>query len=236
MPDDMRCASHGWPAQSITPLLVPSYYASIYPEHEYVAIDEVLAFTPTFTYSVARLAEKLGVQGSPRPTTEPLDETVLLAAWAYAHAARTTQWVWSFLLTVMTLEMLADERPTNSETRSAIAQLVGHAKDQYGGCQSVDLQRIQDCLRQACTISKTRALRDLVKKYCAPGVAASPLTDVFTDEADCEKKVGEIYKVRSKYVHEGRLKPSTKLKYPFAVLHNAALTSLGHILRILLAN
>jgi len=100
----------------------------------------------------------------------------------------------------------------------------------------VDLQRIKDCLRQACTISKTRALRNLVKKYCAPGVAPSPLTDIFTDEADYEKKVGEIYRVRSKYVHEGRLKPSTKLKYPFEVLHNAALRSLGHILQIRLEN
>src|SRR5574337_834308 len=73
MPNDMRCAAHGWPAQSIRPLLVPSHYASIYPEHEYVAIDEVLAFTPMFTYSVARLAEKLGVQGNSQPTTDPLD-------------------------------------------------------------------------------------------------------------------------------------------------------------------
>jgi hypothetical protein len=237
MPGDMRCAAHGWPALSISPLLVPPHDASIYPEHEYVAIGEVpAAFTPIFTYSLARLADKLGVQGSSPPTTDPVDERILLAASAYVHAARTTQWVWSFLLTVMTLEMLAHERRTSGETRSAIERLIGYAKDQYGTWQDVDLQRITDCLSQGYTISKTRALQELVKGYCAPGVALFPLTEVFTDAADCERKVREIYVVRSKYLHEGRIKTSLKLKYPFEVLSNAAIRSLEHILRILLAS
>lgn len=234
MAEDSRCSSHGWPPEPIRPWLISNLGACVYPEHEYVAIGETLRTVPHFSYSLASFVEGLRAATEHPSTSEPIDETLLVAIAGYTQASRSTQWVWSFLLTVMTLEMLATEATSSDETRAAVKNLVKLAELAYGDMPSVDLKRIHSCLNQAKSISKTSAVSDLVKKHCAPGVAPSPLTHRYTDAADCDRKVREIYNVRSTYVHEGRVASPHKLKYKFGELHSIAMESLGHILQAML--
>lgn len=228
---DSRCASHGWPPEVIRPLLISNLGACVYPEHEYVAIGETFRVVPTFSHSLASFVEELRTVGEHPLASEPLDEVLLLAVAGYAQATRSTQWVWNFLLTVMTLEMLATETPSSDETRAAVKTLYKIAKYVFGDIPSVDLERIHTCLDQANSISKTSAVRTLVRKHCAPGVAPSPLTHLYTDAADCDDKVRAIYNVRSKYVHKGRVASSHEQTYRFDELYNIAMESLGHILQ-----
>lgn len=107
IPNDSTCINHGWPSDSINPLLIPNLGACIYPEHEYVAISESILLTPKFIHSLSSILEKLSNPAEILLSPEPIDEILLIAIANYTHASRSTQWVWSFLLTVMTLEMLA---------------------------------------------------------------------------------------------------------------------------------
>lgn len=234
MAEDSRCSSHGWPPEPIRPWLISNLGACVYPEHEYVAIGETLRVVPQFSYSLASLVEGLQAANEHLSTSEPIDEVLLMAIAVYTQASRSTQWVWSFLLTVMTLEMLATVATSSDETRAAIKNLARIAKVAYDDMPSVDLERIRICLNQANSISKTSAVRALVRKHCAPGLSPSPLTHLYTDAADCDRKVSAIYDVRSKYVHEGRVTSSHKLKYKFDELRNIAVESLGHILQAML--
>lgn len=234
--EDTRCASHGWPPEPIRPLLISNLGACVYPEHKYVAIDEAWRLVPSFTYSLAAFVGQICTAPRNLVSSEPVDKTLLLAIAGYAHAVRSTQWVWSFLLTVMTLEMLARETSSSNDTQVAVKSLIEYADGTFACTPSVDLERIRSCLRQANTESKTSALKALVRKYCAPGISLSPLTHLYIDAADCDQKVGAIYNVRSKYVHEGRVALINKLKYTFGELHNIAVESLGHILKTMLAN
>jgi hypothetical protein len=234
MAEDSRCASHGWPHESIRPLLIPNLGACVYPEHEYVAIGEVFRVVPLFSHSLTSFVDELCAATEHPPASEPVDEVLLLAIAGYAQATRSTLWVWNFLLTVMTLEMLATETPSSDEMRAAVNNLIKIAELAYGDMPSVDLELLRSCLKQANSISKTSAVRSLVRKYCAPGVSPSPLTHLYTDAADCDHKVSAIYDVRSRYVHKGRVASPGKLKYTFGELHNIATESLGHILRAML--
>lgn len=235
MAEDTCCTSHGWPPETIRPWLISNLGACVYPEHEYVAIDEVLRVVPLFSYSLASFVKGLRVATEQPSTSEPVDDVLLVAIAGYAQASRSTQWVWSFLLTVMMLEMLAIETPSSDETRAVVKNLYKIAKLAYGEISSVDLERICTCVNYANSISKTSAVRALVRKRCAPGVSPSPLTHLYADAADCDRKVGAIYNVRSKYAHEGRVASPGELKYTLAELHNIATESLGHILRITLS-
>lgn len=235
MAEDSCCSSHGWPPEPIRPWSISNLGACVYPEHEYVAIRETLHTVPHFSYSLASFAEGLRAATENPSSSEPIDEALLLAISGYTQASRSTQWVWSFLLTVMTLEMLATEATSNDETKAAVKTLVKTACLAYRDSPSVDLERIRICLNQANSISKTSAVRSLVRKHCAPGLSLSPLTHLYTDAADCDRKVSAIYEVRSKYVHEGRVTSSHKLKYNFGELRIIALESLGHILQTMLS-
>ena len=230
MAKDIRCANRGWPAESILPLVVPNLGACVYPEHEYVAIEEILTMTPNFSYPLAAFAQGLQTEPEHHLSLAPLDETLLLAVAGYTQAVRSTQWVWSFLLTVMTLEMLTSEVPSGSETRKAVSTLINDAELAYRDNAAVNLQRIKDCLSQAKHNSKKSAVRALVRKHCAPGVATFPLTTLYEDADDCDRKVGAVYDLRSTYVHEGRVNASSKVKFGFHELHRVATESLRHIL------
>lgn len=230
MPGDIHCASRGWPAESIRPLVVPNIGACVYPEHEYVAIEEILTMHPTFSYPLAAFVQGLQTEAEYNLSLAPVDETLLLAVAGYTQAVRSTQWVWSFLLTVMTLEMLASEVPSGNETRKAVKTLISDAELAYRDKSAVDLQRIKDCLSQAKHNSKKSAVRALVRKYCAPGIATSPLTTIYQDADDCDQKVGAVYDLRSIYVHKGHVSASSKVRFGFHELHRVATESLRHIL------
>lgn len=231
MAEDIRCTSHGWPQEVICPLLIPNIGACIYPEHKYVAITETIIAIPRFTYSLSSLVDQLALDMEDQQTNNPVDEILLVAIAGYAQAARSTQWVWSFLLIVMTLEMLATESSSSDETKATIKNLIKYAEITYSNIGSINLERIKDCIRQANKISKTSAVKALVKKYCAPGLSSSPLPDKFADADDCDHKIAAIYNVRSKYVHEGRIASRNKPKYEFGELHAIAIESLKHILQ-----
>lgn len=232
MPDDQRCNAHGWPAVPIKPLAISNLGASWYPEHEYVAIFEATHLVPQFQYSLSQFAHGMQISSDAPLPSEPLAEDLVLAVVAYAQVKRSTQAVWSFLLTVMVLEMLSTETKTSPETRHAIVDLVKEAKAKFKDSPGVDLERIRTCLDGARTESISSALRSLVQKYCCPGIASDPPQGLFVDAADCEKKVAAIYRMRSKYVHEGRVR--SNLAYGFAELQSIAMHALGHILTCML--
>lgn len=235
MEHDTQCLEHGWPEISIRPLLIQNYGAWVYPEHEYVAIEESIAIVPRFSHSLTLFLERINETES-QADPAPNDEVLLFAVASYVQAVRSTQWVWSFLLAIMTLEMLATETPTSESTRAAVRDLAERARFDYQHIPSVDLHRILSSLNQAKRISKKSAVRVLVKKYCSPGIAEAPLDRLFVDEADCDRKVGAMYDIRSIYMHEGRVTSSKKPRYSFHELHDVALTSLGHILKEKLNN
>lgn len=235
MPGTTSCEERGWPSISISPLLIHNVEAWVYPEHEYVAIAESIRVVPTFTESLPEFVEELQQRASSAHGVA-LDETLLLAISGYAEARRSTQWVWSFLLAVMTLEMLAEFPSSNASTIDAVAVLKKEADQRYSKDKAVDLDRIKNCLGNAKQASKNAAVRELVWKYCQPGTPTSPAQPLFLDAADCRKKMRGVYDARSLYVHEGRVANPGKLGYQFGELHQIALNSLGHILSCLLPN
>ena len=89
--------------------------------------------------------------------------------------------------------MLSNETPSSQETRAAVTALLKSADFAYGKMSSVDMERIRSCLGQANTVSKTSAVKQLVKTYCAPGVSDRPLNNLFKDAAECDRKMAAIY-------------------------------------------
>jgi hypothetical protein len=234
MPDDHRCNSHGWPLIPIQPQAISNMGAWWYPEHEYVAIGECMRLVPQTQYAIAQFAQ--GMQGarSGLVNAQRLSEELLLAVSAYGQVKRSTQSVWSFLLTVMVLEMLSTETKTSAATREAIDRIVQEAKAKFENEDDVNLERIRACLDGARKESITTALRSLVRNYCCPGIASNPAQGLFVDAADCDRKVTAIYQVRSKYLHEGRVQLKKQPTYGFAELHSTAMHALGHILTCML--
>lgn len=230
--EDFRCIELGWPARPIQPLMIGNQGAWWYPEHEHVAIHEAIRVVPTTQYSVSQFAE--GMRASPASLGQgaPLREELALAVAAYGQVKRSTQAVWSFLLTVMVLEMLSSETKSNVATLDAVETLVNEAKVRFEDEAGVDLERIRTCLNFARTESITTALKKLIRRYCCPGIASQAPSDLFVDVKDCDKKVAAIYRMRSQYIHEGRIQ--TKLPYNFVELHSIAVHALGHILACML--
>ena len=107
-----------WPKTSIQPMLIYSTGAWIYPEHEFVLLSPIYSVKPTFQGSLRGFVSSL--QGVATPAAAKADPLLLLAAASYTQAIRSTQWVWSFLLTVMTLEMLCAKGPR----KKAVVSLV----------------------------------------------------------------------------------------------------------------
>jgi hypothetical protein len=240
MPVDSRLRPHGWPEQSITPLLVPSQIASVYPEHEFVAIDEIVSFVPTFTQEVDKFQTGLIGVSTSRPNPRPVDQRLLVACQSYAHAAQSTQYVWSFLLTVITLELLANwlssepsKEPATEEALTKAVNISLHVADQLLASRPDELDRLKTCICLVREKSSNRLVRILVRKYCAPGEAPNPLNR-FADAADCDTVVKAIYSLRSKYSHGAFGGSKAKSNLNPSQLHEAALDCLRHILLQLL--
>jgi len=108
-----------WPKTTIQPKLISSIGAWIYPEHGFVLLSPIFSIKSLFQGSLQTFIS--AVEGLPQTPVGPqVDALLLVATEAYAQAARSTQWVWSFLLTVMTLEMLT----TRGARKQALISLV----------------------------------------------------------------------------------------------------------------
>ncbi|WP_157128668.1 hypothetical protein [Cupriavidus sp. USMAA2-4] len=127
-----------------------------------MAIEDSNTFIPNFTYPFTSFLDKISATGQENRSA-PNDEVLLLAISCYTHAVRSTQWVWGFLLAVMTLEMLATQTPTSDSTRAAAQRLAEFAKLEYENVASVNLARIKACVNEAKRISKKTALKELVR-------------------------------------------------------------------------
>jgi hypothetical protein len=108
-----------WPKTSIQPILIYSTGAWIYPEHEYVLLYPVFSINPTFQVHLQSFLSTLE-DAVAMPMATRADPQVLLAASFYTQAIRSTQWVWSFLLAVMTLEMLSARGPRKKSVISLV--------------------------------------------------------------------------------------------------------------------
>lgn len=234
MAESIRSAEHGWPSVPINPLHISTYGAFVYPEHDFVTIDGFFKVHPKFTFNlndiVAKFEEKCDVQLD----RAAIDDDVSLAIAAYVQAARSMNWVSNFLSLVSMLEMLATVKPANHETNVAIKAIAANIRRDYKSNSLIDISRIVSCLNQAKSESITSAVKYLVKHHCAPGVAATPLGTIFSDESDCNKKITAVYNLRSKYTHNGRIANPKGLSYSFDTLYNVTFQSLGHILKNLL--
>lgn len=231
MAEDYRCAKQGWPSTTISPLCISRLGAYIYPEHEFVTIDGVIKIRPNFTFNLTDILKKL----EEKPTTpldcNTIDEDFSLALAAYGQATRPTNLVANYLLLVSMLEMLASVQPASTETICAVEDIMETTRTKYKGKISADaLSNIVSCLRQAKSESITSSVKRLVKHYCAPGIAQIPLSNIFKDESDCNRKIGAVYNLRSKYTHMGRIASTKGLHYSFDEIYRVAYASLGHIL------
>lgn len=96
-----------WPTSSIQPKLINSTGAWVYAEQDFVLLTPIYSVRPTFSLSLNDVVGAL--EESWASTSFPISPQplLMLAAANYAHASRSTQWVWSFMLAVMTLDMLA---------------------------------------------------------------------------------------------------------------------------------
>lgn len=231
MAEDYRCKEQGWPSIPIVPLRISKLGAYIYPEHEFVTIDGVFKAHPKFTFNVMEILNKL----EDKPTTpldcNTIDEDFSLALAVYGQATRSANWVANYLSLVSMLEMLARVQPASTETISAVDEVVEATRTKYEGRISAEaLSNIVSCLKQAKSESITSSVKRLVRHYCAPEIAQIPLSAVFTDENDCNRKIGAVYNLRSKYTHNGRITSTKGLRYSFNELYSVAYESLGHIL------
>ena len=228
------CTMHGWPEEQIKPLLISNLGACVYPEHEFVAIAELMRIVPRFGSPISLLSD--GLAAGPAKAVSrrvPLDAVLLLAVTSYVCARRSTQAVWSFLLTVMTLEMLVTDTVSNVATKVAIKTLIEHSEATFDAPQTgVDVLLIKNCLNQASKASRSVVLRSLIRDYCAPGVAKQPREDLFLSVDDCNKKVKAVYDARSTYVHQGRVPANKTMKYTFSEVNYIASEALGHILKM----
>ncbi|WP_427308933.1 hypothetical protein [Cupriavidus sp. H39] len=96
-----------WPKTSILPKMVDSTGAWLYPEHDCVLLAPVFSVKPTYQLAVKDIVGALEESVASTSFTSAPQSLLLFAAANYTHAAQSTQWVWSFLLALMTLDMLA---------------------------------------------------------------------------------------------------------------------------------
>ena len=204
MEGDFRCMEKGWPRRIIQPLLISNYGASVYPEHEFVAITNNIKLRPQRVISSNSLGKTLGVDTS--PAMETGCNHLLAAVSNYTHLANSFQHVWSFLLAVTTLEMLATVTKSNVQTGLAIKQLKEHARTNFSINADVDIERIVACLNDANKESITNSVKTLVRTYCLSPDAPPEFASVLGSPEECNRKVSAIYSIRSKYSHEGRVK------------------------------
>jgi hypothetical protein len=232
---DFRCIAKGWPPRAIQPLVISNYGASVYPEHEFVAIAEIFKMRPQRIVPSKPFGKTLdAIIFSPAD----LSSNHLLAAVAnYTHAANSFQHVWSFLLSVTTLEMLALVSKSNAETRIAVTQLVKHARETLSTNREVDIERIVACLNQANTESITSSVKTLVRTNCLSPDTPTELASELYSAEECDRKVSAIYAIRSKYAHEGRIKAKQiKPSGSFWELKATTMLILKHILSRMLAS
>lgn len=226
---DYRCQELGWPEISITPFLISNLGASIYPEHDYVAIDEcILLLSPQIKQTLGWLIAMLASNKKQIDNHKKLANKLVNAVENYVCAVRSTAWVSSFLMTITTLEMLAEEVSVDKEALLAIKEIKNSIKVNYKKLPESDLNRILNSLEQAKKISKTVAIKNLVRKYCVPGIAKNPLLHIYDGAEDCDQKIGNIYNIRSIYVHDGM--PPKNKKDNFYLLRGIALETLSHVL------
>lgn len=235
-PNDEKVIAHGWPAGQLPiPQAVYNTGAWLYPEHEYVVLLSTISIMrPTFLTSLSSITDGLSEAAKLQINRSPLPPEVALAATYFAHAVRSTMAVWSLSLMVTCLEILASRTRVNAETLCEIdrmnAELRTRSQKQEG---VVDFSHLENCLKNAKRESISSSVKNLVVLYCAPGVAKTPLTSVFNDEADCRKKISALYALRSKYSHEGRVSSMNGLKgYSWGDLQSVAHQSLKHILNM----
>lgn len=194
-PGSIPAIEAGWPDNlEIAPLIIPTWETSIYPEDDYVMLDGVMRMHLNVSSSLESFTAEL--RAVPVPSAVPVPEEILLAAFAYTHAIRTTHSVWGFLQLCMALEMLAQFTGMN------------------GG--------------------PTARFRNVIKTYCAPGIATTPLTSIYSSAQDCSDKADAIYDVRCKYMHDGRVTGAVVGGYTFSDIVRMACASLRHIVEQLL--
>lgn len=226
---DYRCRELGWPEISITPFLISNLGASIYPEHDYVAIDEcILLLSPQIKQTLGWLVSALSLIQGGIDSSKKIDNKLISAVENYVCAVRSTAWVSSFLMTVTTFEMLAEEGVADEESLLAVEEIKKYIKINYKKLDKSNLNTILNCLNQARKVSKTVAIKNLVKKYCAPGVAKNPLSSIYESAEDCDRKIASIYNIRSIYVHDGT--PPENKKDDFYLIRAIAQETLFHIL------
>ncbi|MCY1230680.1 hypothetical protein D3C85_1014600 [compost metagenome] len=236
MDDDYRCVQRGWPDGARGPVkMIGSDGAWIYPEHECVAIDGAIRLNmPLLSGDLSAVVQGMKDELNSSRRMESLDDNTFAAITAYAHATRSTQHVWRFLLLVTHLEALASPAGASEKVRDAARQLKQSIRAGRGFTDDPDIQNtLCVALDVAGKESITAAVQRLIREHCAPGVAPRPLPSLFTDAADCDAKVRAMYTLRSQYTHTGGVPSPERLKgYDFSTLANVAGASLGHILRI----
>lgn len=236
MEDDRRCIERGWPDGARGPVrMIGSDGAWIYPEHECVAIDGAIRLNmPVLSGDLSAVVQGVRDELNDTHESENLDDRTFAAVAAHAHASRSTQHVWRFLLLVMHLEALASPAEASEKVRKAARQLKQSIRTECGYSADLDTQNaLCAALDMAGKESITAAVQRLIREHCAPGVAPRPLPSLFIDAADCDAKVRAMYTLRSQYTHTGGVPSPERLKgYDFSTLANVAGASLGHILRI----
>lgn len=221
--------------KEINPLFISNIGAWVYPEHEFVFINKLVKIKKKKTHTLNSLfaPEKSNNVYSPNQT---IDERLLFAVIGYTHAKNSNMYVWSFLLSVTSLEMLANYSQTSEETIAAVQELIKYSNENYSKNENIDINRINSCIKQADKISITSAVKNLVKKYCAPTIANEPLGHLYSTPKECEQLISVIYNLRSKYIHEGMIKKSSKIKHSFHQLHDTLLQTLRHILKCMISD
>lgn len=223
------------PEREIKPLIITNIGAWIYPEHEFVYINNLVKVNPQITHTLDSIFEPSRVNRT-NPSDKIINENLLNAVICYTYAKNSSMYVWSFLLSVTSLEMLADCSPSSEDTVLAVNDLIQYAKKNYSDNKNIDMNRVNNCIKQATKISITSSVKNIVKKYCAPTIANDPLTYLYSTPEECDQLISAIYNLRSKYVHEGMINKNKKIKHSFHQLHETLLKTLSHILKCVIAD